>query len=84
MNSQSQQEIDYLKSASRSVIRRAERRHREDRRFRLRLLCAPGAIIGLVGIVWYLVQPYPAEHWIIGLVSVIVLATSLCLPSAVD
>jgi len=83
MESQSQTTLEYQRSRIRSKGRREEREEMEHKRFRLRLLCFPGVVAGAGGIIWYLIQPYPAQYWLLGLLSVAILTLSLCLPLAV-
>lgn len=83
MDSQSQITIACQRSRIRSKGRREELEEMEHKRFRLRLLCFPGVVAGVGGLVWYLTQPYPARYWILGLLSVVILTLSLCLPLAV-
>lgn len=83
MESQSQIENAYRESRIKSIIRHVDAEEKDKHRRRLQYASIPGVLVGVVGMVWYVTQPYPAGHWPIGLASVIVLAFFLCLPSGV-
>lgn len=84
MQSQSQIETQYRWSQYWASARHHEVAERDRRRRRLQYAALPGVVIGVGALVWYVMQSYPAEHWFIGLLAVILVACSLCLPLVAD
>lgn len=80
MDSQSQIERACLQSRSKSHLRHYPLMQQETRRRKLELICLPLALVGLLGIVYYVTRPLPVEHWYIGMASVLLTVIAFCIP----